>query len=168
MSPVKTSLHNFCQCGQLAVTSSMTSFTKKLELTYICNISSRQSNKTMNFGRCQVEVKGQLLVHTTCARASPRAWTGASKFQNAPNRFLLTVLYVSGHLEHFGARAYARVFSRAPFSRPNTVVFSMVFDVSLNSPSIRTLSRPPGLKILLTSAKNVNARACARSEWRHF
>ena len=146
----------------------MTSFVKKLELTYICNISSRRANKTTKLGKGKVQVMGHLLVQTMCARASPHAYTGASKNKNAPNDFLLTVLYVSGHLEHFGASAYARVFSRAPLSRPNTVVFSMVLDVWLNSTSIRTPSRPAGPKISLTSPKNVNARACARSDLWYF
>ena len=101
---------------------------KKLELTYICNISSLPPNKTTKIGRGQVKVTGHLLDLTTCARAPPRACARASKFYRAPNDFLLTALYVSGHLEHFGARAYARVFSRTPLSRPNTVVFSMDLD----------------------------------------
>ena len=153
MSRVKTSLHNFCQCGLLPVTSSMTSFVKKLALTYICNISNRPPNKRINFGRGQVKVTGHLLDLTTFARAPPRACVRASKFYRAPNDFLSTVLYLSGHLEHFGARAYARVFSRAPLSRPNIVVFSMDLDFWLNSPSIRALSRQLGPNISLTGQK---------------
>ena len=168
MSRVNTSTHNFCQRGLLPVTSSMTSFVKKLALTYICNISNRPPNKTINFGRGQEKVTGHLLDLTTCARAPPRACARGSKFYRAPNDFLSTVLYVSGHLEHFGACAYARVFSRAPLSLRNNVVFSMILDVWLNSTSFRTLSRPPEPKITLTSPKNVNARACARSEWWAF
>ena len=124
MSRVNTSTHNFCQCGHLPVTSSMTSLVKKLELTYICNISSRRSNKTTKLGKGQVQVMGHLLVQTTCARASSHACTGASKNKNAPNDFLLTVLYVSGHLEHFSARAYARVFfARTPFPTEKRIFF---------------------------------------------
>ena len=109
-----------CHClGMVILSMSQTIYdviydvkSQKLDLTYICNISSRPSNKTTKFGRGQVEVKGHLLDHTSCACASRRA----RKMQKCSKSLLIdsTIRFRS-----FGAfwcaRVRARFFARTPF-----------------------------------------------------